>query len=147
MRYKVTTTDELYHHGIKGQKWGVRRYQNKDRSLTKAGKIKYADNYSYAQRKRDEKLYGKHAVKRINKRLLDGEQLLSSRHDEVIRRDRINKGKRTVSKIIGTTTSLATFYTVYKFRQDPDKVIRNAKEMVSKVKDTPINLKKIITHN
>ena len=29
---------ELYHHGIKGMKWGVRRYQNKDGSLTDAGK-------------------------------------------------------------------------------------------------------------
>ena len=29
---------ELYHYGIKGQKWGVRRYQNKDGSLTTAGK-------------------------------------------------------------------------------------------------------------
>ena len=28
----------LIHHGIKGQKWGVRRYQNKDGSLTKKGK-------------------------------------------------------------------------------------------------------------
>lgn len=30
-------TNELYHHGIKGQKWGVRRYQNPDGSYTKAG--------------------------------------------------------------------------------------------------------------
>lgn len=32
---------ELYHHGIKGQKWGVRRFQNKDGSLTPAGKERY----------------------------------------------------------------------------------------------------------
>lgn len=32
----------LYHHGIKGMKWGVRRYQNKDGSLTPAGKKRLA---------------------------------------------------------------------------------------------------------
>lgn len=32
--------NELYHHGVKGQKWGVRRYQNKDGSLTSAGKAR-----------------------------------------------------------------------------------------------------------
>ena len=30
--------DVLYHHGIKGQKWGIRRFQNKDGSLTAAGR-------------------------------------------------------------------------------------------------------------
>lgn len=34
-------TNELKHHGIKGQKWGVRRFQNKDGSLTPAGKERY----------------------------------------------------------------------------------------------------------
>ena len=33
--------NELYHHGIKGKKWGVRRYQNKDGSLTAAGKRRF----------------------------------------------------------------------------------------------------------
>lgn len=35
------TNDILTHHGIKGQKWGVRRFQNNDGSLTPAGKERY----------------------------------------------------------------------------------------------------------
>ena len=38
-----TRTDELQHHGIKGQRWGVRRFQNKDGSLTPAGRRRYDD--------------------------------------------------------------------------------------------------------
>ena len=39
--WTCTRQGELYHHGIKGQKWGVRRFQNKDGSLTPAGKKRY----------------------------------------------------------------------------------------------------------
>ena len=37
----VLTKDELYHHGIKGQKWGIRRFQNSDGSYTAEGKERY----------------------------------------------------------------------------------------------------------
>lgn len=36
--------NELYHHGIKGQKWGIRRYQNLDGSLTAMGKKRYLND-------------------------------------------------------------------------------------------------------
>lgn len=39
----------ICHHGIKGQKWGVRRYQNPDGSLTEAGKKRY--HYSEKEQK------------------------------------------------------------------------------------------------
>lgn len=44
-------SDHLYHHGIKGMKWGVRRFQNPDGSLTEAGKRR--------QYKHDAKLFKK----------------------------------------------------------------------------------------
>lgn len=40
----ITLSNELQHHGIKGQKWGVRRFQNTDGSLTAEGKKRYSVN-------------------------------------------------------------------------------------------------------
>lgn len=42
----TTYKDELYHYGVKGQKWGVRRYQNTDGSLTAAGREHYGEEVS-----------------------------------------------------------------------------------------------------
>lgn len=52
----LISSEELYHHGIKGQKWGRRRYQNKDGSLTAEGRKRYADSIA------DTKVYTKKGV-------------------------------------------------------------------------------------
>lgn len=53
--------NELYHHGIKGQKWGVRRFQNKDGSLTLAGKKRALRMQNqYTELANDKRYHDKH---------------------------------------------------------------------------------------
>ena len=52
--------NDLQHHGIKGQKWGVRRFQNEDGSLTPAGEKN--------QQKSEERESNKQLIKDLNKK-------------------------------------------------------------------------------
>ena len=58
-------TDELKHYGIKGMKWGVRRFQNSDGSLTADGKKRYSgDNLKDIQKQVNQ---GKNVVDGVKK--------------------------------------------------------------------------------
>lgn len=47
--------DSISHHGIKGQRWGVRRFQNEDGSYTAAGKANRKSEYQSLRKRRKER--------------------------------------------------------------------------------------------
>lgn len=96
---------ELTHYGIKGMKWGVRRYQNKDGTLTAAGKNRYNENYSDKQRKQDRAIYGKRAEKRINRRMNEGYGIKGARAFEADRKARKENRGRVMRKTISAVST------------------------------------------
>ena len=90
---------ELYHHGVKGMKWGVRRYQNKDGSLTPAGKKRYSlkDSEERASRQADVKNRRTLSTADIQKKI---ERLKLERQFKNLTEEDISPGKKLVSDIL-----------------------------------------------
>ena len=91
----------LAHHGIFGQKWGRRRYQNKDGSLTPAGELRYNKGTSDSNPDHDAlmnkytKMLGKKRANRVVKRIEKGES-----PKKAVRRE----AQKSVAKLIVGST-------------------------------------------
>ena len=120
--------NELYHWGIKGQKWGVRRYQNKDGSLTPAGRKKYGsdDNRKVAEiRKKRISEMTNSELKDTNYRLN-----LEKQYKDLTRKKSV--GKKVVSAFIataGTIVAIENAAGTYK---------RVVKTLVNKIGKAPV---------
>lgn len=105
--------DELYHHGIKGMKWGVRRYQNKDGSLTEEGKVRVqARNNSIRNRPYTDDV--NNIVKTLStkeKKLLGAELDKDWIEKEYENETLANKGKTFVTKVGDTPISFIEIWT------------------------------------
>lgn len=98
-------SNTIYHYGIKGQKWGVRRFQNSDGSLTNAGKKRYSEDPSYteAHSKKPVSQMSNEELKRRNARLNLEKQyndLTRQKSDAKKAIDIFIKGGATISAII-----------------------------------------------
>lgn len=90
MNYRIVRKDELYHHGVKGMKWGAR-------------KEPHNSGYSDTQRKRDLAMYGRGGVKRINRSMNEGISISGARSKEA---DRINEARKK-ARVAGQVGNVA----------------------------------------
>ena len=104
---------ELYHHGIKGQKWGIRRYQNKDGTRTALGKKRERndihEDYKKAHDKKNVKYMSDTELRNRNNRLQ-----MERQYQNMTKKT--NKGKKVVTALIataGTITALEGAYKTY----------------------------------
>ena len=105
------SSDVLYHHGILGQKWGIRRFQNSDGTYTEAGKKRrrdesYSDDYKKYEslKKKSVKEMSNAELKEFNKRA----QLEQDYHR--LNPNAIAKGLAIAGALSAATITLVNLY-------------------------------------
>ena len=143
---RVSQSDSLVHYGIKGQQWGIRRFQNEDGTLTEEGKARYYDSLSDKQKK----LYDKFSAKDqtlIEKKMGEGKSFAKASRETANHRKTINNIK---AGVIATATYAA--YLLYVFPSLRAGLKRAMLTTVSKAANTKaiggslLKAKKIIDH-
>ena len=101
--------NELYHFGIKGMKWGVRRFQNKDGTRTTAGKSRrkeYSSDYIDSRTKKSiRSMSNEELKKRINRYQLENQY-------RNLEPSVYNKGMTMAKKIIATVGIVGGLYAI-----------------------------------
>ena len=125
--------NELQHFGIKGMKWGVRRYQNKDGSLTPAGKKRYDES----DEEREKKEKSKKTKAKVATAAVATAAVATT---AAMNKDKIKKGMEFInankpSKGEKKETTVDDYKESLKKTQSADKALQGIKELVNKADD------------
>ena len=106
---RVANTEYLAHHGIPGQKWGVRRYQNPDGTLTNAGLA------------RDHKVQEKEARKENRQKQSEAKRVARAQKKEerlAVKKETEKRRTRNALIVLGTTLAAVAAYKIYKHAKE-----------------------------
>lgn len=125
-------SEKLYHHGIKGQRWGVRRFQNKDGSLTSEGEKRYSKGQEKVNDKKDSKERARRAAKFSRDFAIDvmGKQVCASLGGCPVAKiptKKMSAGQKAATLALDVlfAVSLAKLgHTLYKSQYDPDTWVK-----------------------
>ena len=109
----VVHDDTLEHHGIKGQKWGVRRYQNEDGTRTAAGKKREQSRSNESAHDDYNKAHSGKSVKDMSDAELRNHlnRLQMEKQYSQLTNSDTSKGKKFVSDAMKVATTVATVST------------------------------------
>ena len=117
--------NELQHHGVKGQKWGVRRFQNSDGSLTNEGRRRYSsDDFKDAKKKIDK---GKEVVDGATKAK---KKVVEKQHEQKIKKDLSEMSDQELRDIVNRLNMEERYTQVMKSRG-----LEQGKSRVDKILD------------
>lgn len=114
--------EELYHHGIKGQRWGVRRFQNEDGSLTKEGKERYSEVNELTRKEKRIQKY----QEEYQKQGMTEDQAKTA----AIKREQVEKALKIIA---GVTVTAAVAYGATKYVQNNFDTIIKPDTLLSRV--------------
>ena len=122
----LISSDELYHHGIKGQKWGRRRFQNEDGSLTPAGKERYDDDGPSEKKQKEYKIPENKSTHRLKIEEKYKTKGMSAKEAEQAAAKRI-RGEQYAVAAAAVTVTACIAYNKYK-NYNVDKSISTEKQ-------------------